>query len=176
MVKFFVRYQVIICLVLEFILINIVAFHVLLLCINKMSVFMMIFHMMNIFIWVFKADLVCCWIRSRDFCLRRDFFLYVSFFQVLWSWSMFVIVLKEFFYGWLWIYVNGPMKGKILVCHHVSWAVISLLCFWVHIQEIFLSGMGLKMFYVFGSIWVDIVDYDIYAVVVYQCIYAGTVV
>ena len=36
--------------------------------------------------------------------------------------------------------------------------------------------MELKMSYVFGRIWVDIVDYDVYADVVDQCFCAGTVV
>ena len=26
---------------------------------------------------------------------------------------------------------------NLLVCHHVAWAVVSLLCFWFHIQENF---------------------------------------
>ena len=55
---FFVRDKFIICLVMDFILFNLVVFHVLLLCINKVIVFMMIVHMMNMVIWVFKLDRV----------------------------------------------------------------------------------------------------------------------
>ena len=56
MFKFFSRDQVVIFLVMDFILVNIIIFHVLLLWIKKVSVFIIIVHMMNMVIWVFKSE------------------------------------------------------------------------------------------------------------------------
>ena len=56
MFKLFFGDQVIIFLVVEFILFNLIVFHVLLFCISKVGVFMIMVHMMNMVIWVFKSD------------------------------------------------------------------------------------------------------------------------
>ena len=49
-------------------------------------------------------------------------------------------------------------RGNVVVFHHVALAVISHLWCWVHNQDNFISGIVFKMFYIFGSIGVDIVD------------------
>ena len=66
------------------------------------------------------------------------FFCIFIFIEILWPWYMFVIVLKELFYGCLFIYVQYFSEGFFLVYHHVALAVLSHLFFKVHIQENFI--------------------------------------
>ena len=55
MFEFFFSYQVIICLLIEFIYFDIIVFHVLFLCINKVSIFVVVFRMVNMVIGVIKS-------------------------------------------------------------------------------------------------------------------------
>ena len=116
MFKIFVRDQVIICVVIEFILFNLIILRVLFLCINKVIVFMMIVHMTNMIIWVLKLDRVFFWTREKVFCLSRTcvFGCIFIFIEVLWSWSMFIIFLEELFSGCICMYVQWSSEGAIL--------------------------------------------------------------
>ena len=49
-------------------------------------------------------------------------------------------------------------RGNFVLFYHVALKFISHLCCWVHIQDNFVSGMVLKMLYVFKRIWVANVD------------------
>ena len=140
---------------------NLIFFYVLLLCTNKVSVLMIMVHRMNMVIWVFKLGWVWFLTRARNCWLMRAYVFGCIFIciEVLWHLSMFVIVLEEFFYGYLLhICTLILWKGNFIVLHHFALIVLSHLCCWVHIQENFLSCIGLKTLYVFGRIWVDIAD------------------
>ena len=80
LIRFFFRDKVIICLVIGFILLNSIVFHILFLVINKVSVFFMMVHMINLVIWVFKLDWFWFWKRASGCCLKRAFFCMCLYF------------------------------------------------------------------------------------------------
>ena len=51
---------------------------------------------------------------ASNFSLRRSCVGFISIFvEVFWSWSFFVFVQKELFYGCIIFYKNCPLEGKI---------------------------------------------------------------
>ena len=69
-------------------------------------------------IWVIKMDWVQSWTRARNCSLRRTYVFgcIFVFIEVLWSWPIFAIVIKEFFSGWLFMHVQGFFGGTMIYC------------------------------------------------------------
>ena len=88
MFELFFSDQFIICIIIEFILFELIFFHVLFLCINGVSIFMGMFHMVGMVIGIIKADSVYFLDEGGDFSLRRAciFGCIFIFIEFLWYW------------------------------------------------------------------------------------------
>ena len=120
--------KVAICVFRELFLFNLRIFYVLFLCINIMSVFMGIVHRIDMVISVFKAGWVQFWLIARSCIPRRSCVGCISvFIEVLWPWSVFVIILKALFMDDFSLRIMFLPRENDLVLYNAALAIISHL-------------------------------------------------
>ena len=89
-------------------------FYVVFLCINKVSIIMVIFHRVDMVVWILKVDWVQFLLIMRNVSLRRICVGCTSvFLEVFRLWYIYMIVLKELFYGWLFFMKKAPLKVQV---------------------------------------------------------------